>query len=332
MQCYALSRVVAEMGHEVQVIHIELPRSKMSWKGKIDVSVLNFRYGRFRKQFYPIETIAYHSAEELRTNIPKADAYIVGSDQVWNPAITSAFGSEVFFLDFVPEDCKRIAYAASFGSSVWVSLGKEKDEEVKRLLHRFNAISVRELDGVDICRSQFGIDNAVAVIDPVFLLNDYSNIIGRSISVKNEVMCYPLCTNEATKSIFMQVAADLNLAPISYSRAIRGNGIKVKMFTTIQGWLRGIKSSQIVVTNSFHCMAFCILFHKKFIVTPPAVGRESRMLSMLSLLGLSNRYVSTISDYYKRKDYLLSEIDYNNVQTLLEQLRSDSISYLKSIL
>lgn len=328
MQCYALSRVLQNMGHQVKIIHIELPSKGLSWKGQLDRYLLNLQNKRFRKKYYPGISEVYRSADELRKNRPAADAFVVGSDQVWNPSITKAFGTEAFFLDFVPDGCKRIAYAASFGVSVWASVGKEKEEEIGRLLHKFDAVSVRELDAVDICKSIFNFPNALPVIDPVFLLDDYTSITGSDGRMADEVICYPLCTNEETKFVFRAVSAELNLIPISYSRSIRGGSTKVKLFSSIPNWLKAIRRSRMIVTNSFHCMAFCILFRKKFIVTPPFPGRESRMLSMLNRLGLESRYVRSIGDFLERKEELYAEIDYNDVNSRLSALRRESLIFL----
>lgn len=329
MQCYALQTVLRSMGHRVEVIHIELPVQGLSWKGRLDRYMQNRQNERFRKKYYPEVTPTYRSAQELRRNPPAADVFVVGSDQVWNPVLTKAFGTEAFFLDFVPPGCKKIAYAASFGASVWTSTGKRKDEEIGRLLREFDAIGVREMDGVEICENKFGLTGVIPVIDPVFLLEDYTPLVpstsGKSV---DEVMCYPLCTNEETKQVFLEVSADLKLKPVSYSRSIRGGNIKVRLFASIPEWLNAIARSQIIVTNSFHCMAFGILFRKKFIVTPPLPGRESRMLSMLNRLGIENRYVKSTADFQTRKEELYEEIDYKEVVARLSVLRRDSLNFL----
>lgn len=329
MQCYALQTVLANMGHDVEIIHVELPSKGLSWKGKVDKFLLNMQNFRFRKHFYSKISHKYRSADELRKNPPIADVFIVGSDQVWNPAITQDFGTEAFFLDFAPQGCRKIAYAASFGTSVWTSLGKEKDEDIRSLVQLFDGVSVRELSGIDICNDIFGRKDAVSVIDPVFLLEDYTDIIGKCSKQNGEIMCYPLCSNSETKDVFLEVARDLNLSAVSFSRSISGSGVKVRLFSSIPGWLKAIAQSSFIVTNSFHCMAFCILFHKQFVVTPPHLGRESRMLSMLSLLGIKERYVTSIEDFQNRKCELYKEIDYDCVDKRLRVLRGESLKFLK---
>lgn len=328
MQCYALQTILEDMGHDVEIIHIELPSHALSLKGKINYFIQNLLNRRFRRKHYSKVTRLYRSADELRRQPPKEDIYIVGSDQVWNTSITYRFGADAFFLDFAPDNCRRIAYAASFGGSIWTSLGVDKDEKIRGLVNKFDGISVRELDGVIVCRNTFGREDVVPVIDPVFLLDNYKFILGNKTRHSNIVICYPLYANATTQNVTLQVSEDLHLATVSYSRAIRGRNIRYKLFSSIEGWLRAISGSNFIVTNSFHCMAFCIIFHKKFIVTPPAPGKETRMLSMLSQLGLEHRYVTSYDDFQNRKMMLYQDEDYSAVDLRLDTLRSKSISFL----
>lgn len=70
------------------------------------------------------------------------------------------------FLAFVPEHIKKIAYSASFGKS---KLDTWEKEETCKLLARYQAVSVRESTGVDIC-SELGCD-ATHVLDPTLQLD-----------------------------------------------------------------------------------------------------------------------------------------------------------------
>lgn len=330
MQCYALSKVLHDMGYQVEVIHIELPHGKLSWKGKIDQFILNTLNEKFRKKYYPQISSTYRSAIELQENPPKADIFIVGSDQVWNPVLTREFGVDAFFLNFVPKGCKKIAYAVSFGASKWIPTGNDK--EIIKLVHEFDAISVREVNGIDICKEAFNISDVKSVLDPVFLLKDYTPIIGTKRRDKKEIICYPLYLDGAIKQIFVQASQDLKLTPVSYARSVRGKNIKIKLFSSISGWLCCINQSSMVITNSFHCMAFCILFKKNFIVTPPYPGREDRILSILTQLGLANRYVSSVKDFENRKADLYKGIDYTYADGQLQLLRQESLKFLAHII
>lgn len=62
----------------------------------------------------------------------------------------------------------RIAYAASFGTNE-TDVASNEIEECKNAIRHFDAISVREEEGVSICHKIFGV-NAIKVLDPTMLL------------------------------------------------------------------------------------------------------------------------------------------------------------------
>jgi len=88
---------------------------------------------------------------------------------------------------FLPENTKRISYAASFGFDYWE---KEKDAEdtlkVKKLLQNFSAVSVREKAGIKICKNNFDI-SAEFVLDPVLLAGkEFFDKIIKNENLNNE--------------------------------------------------------------------------------------------------------------------------------------------------
>ncbi len=106
----------------------------------------------------------YLTADELLRDPPHYDAYICGSDQIWN---TDGGASPVNFLQFAPEGSRKISYAPSMGTEV---VRPEHLALIARCLADFSAISVREesakriLDGV-LARTP------ELVVDPVFLMS-----------------------------------------------------------------------------------------------------------------------------------------------------------------
>ena len=93
------------------------------------------------------------------------DSFMLGSDQMWTEATTNLVGY-TFFLDFVDANKKKIACAPSFGAGRFTN-DLEIRFTARDYLNRFDAISVREESGVEICSSVFGID-AVQILDPIF--------------------------------------------------------------------------------------------------------------------------------------------------------------------
>lgn len=95
------------------------------------------------------------------------DAFIAGSDMIWDPAITGR--DLAFFLDFAETGKKRLAYSASIG----VTDALDGDERVLQLLKGFHALSVREEDGARWASHVIG-RGVPATCDPTMLWDSSS--------------------------------------------------------------------------------------------------------------------------------------------------------------
>ena len=95
------------------------------------------------------------------------DAYVVGSDQVWRPIYNEGELLGNMYLDFAKDipSIKRISYAASFGVDNWNEYNKYQTNQCQELINLFDAVSVREGSGVDICKKYLKKD-AVHLLDP----------------------------------------------------------------------------------------------------------------------------------------------------------------------
>ena len=122
-------------------------------------------FGRFVKDKLNL-TSKYITADELQNNPPEADLYVTGSDQTWNSKYNEGI-DRGFFLDFIPESTRRIAFVSSFGKT---NLDNYEIDETKRLLRKYERISVREDSAVHIIEN-LGIDRPVQLIDPTLMLN-----------------------------------------------------------------------------------------------------------------------------------------------------------------
>lgn len=258
------------------------------------------------------------------------DAIIVGSDQVWLQQY-----APTMYLDFVKdENVLKIAYAASFGQDRW-TYDNHKTEVCSRLAKKFNAISVRENSAVYLCEKKLGV-SAIQVLDPTLLLNSeiYSSLISKQEIVKSYLMTYILDANVHKENIINCVSKLLKIPECS----IRENKQTWKLFgdnshlviQPIEKWLQGFRDCEFVVTDSFHGVAFSIIFNKQFI----AIGNRKRGLdrfqSILKQFNLLDRLVdenTDIDNYLKN----LKVIDYDKVNKQKEILQEQSMQFLKNI-
>ena len=144
-------------------------------------------------------TKKYYNRQEFLDIIEKHhfDAFVVGSDQVWRPCYSTNIYDD--FLTFCQnkKNIKRLAYAASFGVTDW-EFNEEQTKECSRLAKLFDAISVREDSGVELCNKNLGVE-ATFVLDPTLLLekDDYIKLVEQNNEEKSkgELFCYILDTN-----------------------------------------------------------------------------------------------------------------------------------------
>ena len=164
---YALQQTIEKLGYSTLMVHY--PRLKPDdgrMKGRHSI--------RFAEEHYDISP-SYHVSEIGELN-KYCDAFVLGSDQLWNYGVTKIFGHS-YFLDFAGDDKKKIAYATSFGSGDFQA-PKDFTEKAVKCMRRMNAISVREKEGVDICRRVFGV-KADHVLDPVLMADPH--VLGLSL-------------------------------------------------------------------------------------------------------------------------------------------------------
>ena len=281
--------------------------------------------------------------KDLKNLNERFDTFVVGSDQVWR-TIWLKEKSLHYFFDFVNDDKKKIAYAASFGVDYWE--GDEKlTEEIKPLIKKFDHISVREESGIDICKNTFGIDNAVCVLDPTLMISreDYQPILDDwqdKSHLKKKYIAHMLLDDTVELKKESQNIADYLKSDINY---IKGKEIKIlkkelKLFgrkllkyNKVSQWLTYLKDAELVITDSFHCTVFSLIFHKKFVVVANPVRGIARLETLLSKVGLEDRFFTDIKDVMK-SGILDKEIDYNEVDKKLEVHRKYSMDFLKKAL
>lgn len=272
---------------------------------------------------------------ELRTYIRNAqyDAFIVGSDQVWREDYSPRI--ETYFLDFLADSDKRkkIAYAASFGKRTDY-ISPDKMPECSKLLKRFDAVSVREISGVDIVRSDFGREDVDHVLDPTLLIDRkmYIKLINTKDRFHRQMISYILDEDNDKLSIVKEISSFKKLNVEKFSTGENQNSGEEKRMLTMSQWMASFYDSQFVFTDSFHGMVFSIIFNKDFVVYANRERGIDRFASLLGDLDLMNRMVYSQEDFELRFNELMKPIDFVSVNDKLDELRKKSINWLKNAL
>lgn len=248
------------------------------------------------------------------------NAVITGSDQIWNEWFL--FNSEKapnlsYYLGFCKENCKRISYAASFGTE---RLKLDTVNTVKPQLEKFAGISVRENTGKQIIED-LGL-KAVRVCDPTLLLERdiYEEMIKNINPLKNEdyIFSYVLRNDGgASKRVIEEVQKQNGINEFLISK---------NSSLDVYQWLLGIKNSSFVVTNSFHATVFALLFHKPFF-TVPVQGKNmnDRIVTLLNDVGLSARFGEFNGEQTKS---VFEPIDWDLVDNRIKKIRKESSLWL----
>jgi hypothetical protein len=338
LQAYALQYYLRNLGYDAKTLNFRnFPRRPdRILRTALITFVFSNPFKRFRRKWLRLSTPNYLWAAQLNKAILDFDTFIVGSDQVWRANPVTRFRHTAYFLSFVPKIKKRIAYAASFGIDHWaVSIKAPYTEIVKQEMKHFNSISVRESTGIDICKDVFGV-KATQVLDPTLLVDRscFDSIIGND---KKKSVCgivyYKLDVDTDFDITISHLSHELNAVAtnIYYSSMKTILGEKLFSYYEVHEWLQKIRDAELVVTDSFHCICFCILFEKEFIYYPNKKRGMTRLESLLGLLGLTERIFISSEDLKNRNDWT-RPIDYLIVNNILDLERSKSDLFLKNAL
>lgn len=239
------------------------------------------------------------------------DAVAVGSDQTWS------WSSKYGFCAFPKKNIKKFALAPSLGQHVF---SDEAKKWLSHWIHDFDFITCREQSGIDLCTS-LG-KESVLLLDPTFLLTkeDYSKYAESfSLPSRNFILLYLLGAevNVAIDEVYK--LARMHDLDIIYIASQGRDDDFSKLYATVPQWLYAVEKSSYVVTNSFHGMAFSIIYQKLFLTLPlsgETKNMNERMESLASQLNLEDRiYQGSLEklfdpiDYTKSTDRIFSNRD-----------------------
>ena len=261
------------------------------------------------------------------------EVLIAGSDQIWNADYNEGFDG-AYYLSFAGNNTKSFAYAASCGIE---SFYEAEIPLVIDLLNKMDGISVRESMMIPML-SSLGIDNANLVLDPVLLVDKsaWASLLKTCERIiKDRYLLIYILEEDTGLAVdhACKIADYLNLKTVMVSFGhLWSNDRRVDYYLKYQNpikFLNLMYNADYVVTNSFHGMAFSIVFNKQFF----AFERKkynSRLESLSKLFHLENRLVSSNEDFNLLFDQS-NGIDYSEVNNLLENMKKQSEIFLNQI-
>lgn len=324
LQAYALKKVLEDSGNEVWILRREAPQwyedthrfviTQIKRSIKIflrkptgltlkESKLISTETEKFVNKYFLNKSPRLLSTIKLKEYVEdnRFDAIVVGSDQVWRPIYNADIRNN--FLDFCEGDTTitRVAYAASFGVDTW-EFSEEQTKTCRRLAPLFDAISVREDSGVELCRKYLGV-SATHVLDPTLLLEkeDYVKLIqewGEQQS-QGDLFCYILDADDKKMSFIDKAKRKMGRAPFSVYPRLERTPENIRkhpescVYPRVTQWLRAFNDAEMVITDSFHGCVFSIIFNIPFWCIGNPERGNARFDSLLKLFHLEDRLVGT---------------------------------------
>lgn len=325
LQCFAIVRFINQLGYDAKLLkYVQRPaktslihkawslfklffipsklkeviHQKIRQRLKLKGAEFDRRFGIFRNKYIPSFEI-YHS-EELYNNPPKCDAFVCGSDQIWNGT------DPIFYLDFVHNSSKKISYAPSLGTFL---PNTQQFAYMRKLLSDFDYISVREKKSCNMLIEKGIVSHAEHVPDPTLLLSQdvYTNLASIQSKKSKYILLYLLGNKSKVDFDGLKNFAKLENLEIVYVASQGRMDSYPKENPTIEEWLGLIENAECVVTNSFHGTVFSMIFHKKFctiLLDGFYAATNCRVIELLEKYNLSNHiYTDSFGMLKENLDY-----------------------------
>lgn len=356
LQAFALITFLKKLGYDVELIDKQridksssygLQKIKSYFKNIIALTlrkwlILKYPHYYFNKAFILFinryikpKTNQIFDEKGLIDNLNKKkyDAIIVGSDQVWRKDYLKK-DIPFYFLSFVPDYVKKIAYSASFGVDYW-QFDTDQTDLITGYLSSFSGISVREDSAVELIKKHIHLE-VKHIIDPTLLLNieDYLNLLSINdasidADIDNYLFSYILDDNSEKKKA---VEIIMKIKNLESNIAFSLKDIKINnrtLFTTkpVELWLEKMYYSEFVVTDSFHGSVFAILFNKPFVVIPNKERGFTRFTSLLKIFGLEDRLVEDKSEI---ETLIKREINWSIVNSIISDKKREAIDFINN--
>lgn len=339
LQAYALQKFIEELGYDAKIIDYRNKTiSNTNKLIKIKSGIGNLiksmmllpkniarrkNFESFKKRNY-ILTKAYNNKAELEQDKNDFDVFISGSDQIWNTKITKTI-DDIYTLNFNSGDARKISYASSIGNG---DITNGETKELAKRIEKYENIAVREESAKELLNKY--IDKKIkVVVDPTLLLNSKQwEKIKRDTKIKEEyILLYTIIENNKLFEIANKLSDLTGLKIVTLRRTnLKTKNVLKNMYTSgPDQFIDLFKNATYVVTSSFHGTVFSIIFNKKFFVNYGG-AENKRVDNILNICNLQERLIK--SEEQLNTNIINSQINYENVNRILEEERNKSREYL----
>lgn len=339
LQNYAVQQVLRKLGFDVITVFFE--KSTVRFENRIRYYVhkaTGYKYAKVREywkswKYLPARVRAFHKFDKRYiptkqikrlTEVPLADYYVLGSDQVWNANWYQGnkIMKDMFLLSFAKPE-QRVCFSPSFGvdklPEEWVPWFREQ-------LVKFPLLSVREDAGAGIIKELTGKEAAVT-IDPTCMLDKEEWM---KIALKPKGMD---CGGKYVLTYFLgggiEIQEELDAyAELADAAIVNLMDVTRREVYTIDpsGFVYMISKAALILTDSFHACVFSFLFGKPFLVYKRSnceINMMSRIETFLGKFDIMRKYADS------GLENNLLECDYSSGYQILESEREKMMRFLE---
>lgn len=250
------------------------------------------------------------------------DACVIGSDTLWNLY-------DSFFLRNIDDYTGKklripfLYYAISGGNTTYNDVKKNR-VDFSPILKSFG-ISVRDKGTRELVKDITNVRPDI-VLDPTLIVERQLFRPFETIDVRESVLviyAFGRITMELQSSI-SKFAEERNLKVVSFGKKYECSDFTVPNSPSF--FISYFKKAKFVVTNTFHGTLFSVIYNKQFTVI---TDKKDKINDFLERIDLSDRIVS---NPHNNICVLEETISYDTINCKLNQLKSQSVNFLSSML
>lgn len=331
LQNYAVQQIIRKYGYTVESIIFKgnLKEEKVKIFAFLAESRLTnpfryflrfFNFWKFNRK--KIALAKFKCDQDAMKKIKSEYKFLaLGGDQIWNQKynIFGELDEKGFQFGSAVDSEFRIPFAPSFGES---SIPKGKYEYCKKWLNEIKYLSVREQSGAEIIKELTGRDSTI-VIDPVMVLSaeEWKSLFNSNKKYKTSYVltCFLGGSTEERSKQVEGISKNLEIKTV-------GRYEDKDSWAGPDKFLSLIYHADIICTDSFHCLAFAILFNKPFVVFDRLncdISQMTRLENIMNLFGFEDRHIDRI-DMNK-----IEIMDYSKTEEILQEQRKIFYSFIE---
>lgn len=294
-----------------------------------DINTRSYRFYKYHRKYLD-QTLKMNNFD-LQNDSDNNVALICGSDVIWHTKRIISNNAYAFGLNFGDDHAVRIAYAPSIDSKSCFKLSS-KTSQYKKKLKKLDYVSVRENESIAFIEKVTK-KTVQQCCDPVFLFEPqfFEKMIAEAVinnSEEDYIYAYVLDQNDYIVEYVKDLSKKKGLKVYFYSNKYNNFGDNSESCNSDGPceFLHRVKNAKYIITTSYHCVVFSLLFKKQFV----AFQRNKYSIKtpdLLKLTGLTERLTKT-----NNAPDIDKEIDFDNVNRSIEKLKKSSVGFLENAL